>query len=275
MDCSAIADHLSPLADDELEQEMAERVRAHLDECPSCKRLLRDHMTIKQLLPQKLPFEKAPPGLRSAVLDQLDASPVNDFFHGLFTRLRAQPFLASGVAVTVFLAAFAGVLLVMNSHRLPPLVREVIAHHAEASQHAIEVPGTDAAQLSRVLRERFDRDISVPDLTSKDCTLMGASRRPVCDRSAIGIRYGHPKANVMLFVVSEARQEDFTSLCKPGTLQTKKINGETYFYCETKSCRAILWWENDDIILMTSCLPLPEPFETAREVRLGRFPHGT
>ncbi len=275
MDCGVFTDHLSPFADNELDQEMAEQVRGHLDECPRCQRLVRGHMTIKQLLPRKLPFEQAPPGLRAAVLDQLDASPSRDFFHGLFSRLRAQPFLASGVAVSAFLAVFAGILLVMNSHRLPPLLQDVLAHHVGAAQHPIEVPGTDASQLAGVLREKFDIDISIPDLSAKGCALMGASRCPLCDRPAIGIRYGHPKANVMLFALSEAHREDFPRICKAGTLQEKKIDGETYFYCETKSCRAILWWEKNDIIIMTSCLPFPDPFETAAEVRRGRFPHGT
>jgi anti-sigma factor (TIGR02949 family) len=274
MDCSGIADHLSPLADGELQQEMAEEVRAHLEQCPDCTRLLREHMTIKQLLPRKLPFEKAPPGLRAAILDHLDSWPINDMFHALFVRLRAQPFLASGVAVTAFLAVFAGVLLVMNSHRLPPLVREAIAHHAVASQHALQVPGSDARQIAQILKERFKRDISVPDLSDRDCTLMGAGRCPVCDRSAVEIRYGHPKANVTLLVISQAREEDFTNLCKPETLRTKTIDGETYFYCETRSCRAILWWQGDDIVIMTSCLALPAPFETARQVRGTSFPHG-
>jgi len=275
MDCSAIAGHLSPLADGELEQETAERVRAHLHECPHCNRLLQDHLTIKQLLPQKLPFEKASPGLKSAILDGLNASPVSDFFHVLFARFRAQPFLASGVAVTAFLAVFASVLLWMNRHGLPPLVREVIAHHAEASQHPLEIVTADASELARQIGLRWRRNIGVPDLSSKDCTLMGASRCPVSGRSAVEMRYGHPKAKVTLFVISGARKEDFTGLCKPGTLRKKRIGGKTYYYCETKSCRAIVWWEDDYIIVMTSCLPLPEPFETAREIRRACHSQGT
>jgi len=274
MDCGQIAEYLSPLADDELEPEIAEKVRAHIDGCPHCETLLRNHVKIKQLLPRLLPFQKAPVGLRSTIIERLDASPVNDFMHAFFSRLRAQPFVASGVAVTAFLAVFAFALVFVNSHRLPPLIQEVMAHHAEANQHPMRTPPWDPDKLAKVISERFNRDIVVPDLRSKDCTLRGFEECPVCERSAFEIRYGHPKANICLFVVPDASENDFVDLCKPGTLRTKQINGKTYYYCETKVSRAIVWWEDDSIVLMTSCLPLPDPFDTATAIRERPGPRG-
>ncbi len=267
MDCGQIAEYLSPLADNELEPEIAEKVRAHLDGCPRCQTLLRNHVKIKQLLPRLLPFQKAPVGLRSTIVERLDASPVNDFVHAFFSRLRAQPFVASGVAVTAFLAVFAFALVFMNSHRLPPLIREVMAHHADASQHPLQITTGDAARLRQEISARLNRDIVVPDLGESDCTLMGLEECPLCERSAIEIRYGHPKANICLFVVPDASESDFVQLCKPGTLRTRQINGKTYYYCETKVSRVIVWWEDDSIMLMTSCLPLPDPFGTATTIR--------
>jgi anti-sigma factor (TIGR02949 family) len=266
MDCGQIAEYLSPLADNELEPEIAEKVRAHLNGCPHCETLLQNHVKIKQLLPRLLPFQKTPAGLRSTILERLDASPVNDFVHAFFSRLRAQPFVASGVAVTAFLTVFAFAVVFMNSHRLPPLIREVMAYHAEASQHLLRIP-PDPNRLTKVISERFNRDIVVPDLSKSDCTLRGWEECPVCERSAVEVHYGHPKANVCLFVVPDVSEDDFVELCKPGTLGAKQINGKTYYYCETRACRAIVWWEDDFIVLMTSCLPLPDPFETATAVR--------
>lgn len=274
MDCGQTAEYLSLLADDELEPEIAEKVRAHIDGCPRCETLLQNHVKIKQLLPRLLPFQKAPAGLRSTIIERLDASPVNDFMHAFFSRLRAQPFVASGVAVTAFLAVFAFALVSMNSHRLPPLIREVMAHHADASQHPLQVATGDPERLTQEISTRLKKEIVVPDLRSKDCTLMGLEECPLGERSALEIRYGHPRANICLFVVPDASENDFVQLCKPGTLRTKQINGKTYYYCETKVSRAIVWWEDDSIMLMTSCLPLPDPFETATAIREKPGPRG-
>jgi len=267
MDCGQTSEYLSSLADDELEPEIAEKVRAHIDGCPLCETLLRNHVKIKQLLPRLLPFQKAPVGLRGTILERLDASPVNDFVHAFFSRLRAQPFVASGVAVTAFLTVFAFALVFVNSHRLPLLIREVMAHHADASQHPLRIATGDAARLRQEISARFNRDIVVPDLSESDCTLMGLEECLLCERSAFEIRYGHPKANICLFVVPDASESDFAQFCKPGTLRTKQIDGKTYYYCETKASRVIVWWEDDSIMLMTSCLPLPDPFGTATAIR--------
>lgn len=274
MDCGQIAQYLSPLADNELEPEIAERVRAHIDDCPHCETLLQNHLRIKRLLPRILPFQKAPPGLRSTILEGLDASPATDFIHAFFSRLRAQPFVASGVAVTAFLAVFAFALGFLNSHRLPPLIREVMAHHADASQHPLRIATGDAAKLSQEISARFDKEIAVPDLRAKDCALMGSEICSLCDRSSLEIRYGHAKSNVSLFVVPDASEDDFVQLCKPSTLRKKQIDGKTYYYCETKASRAIVWWEKNSIVLMTSSLPLPDPFETATVIREKPGPRG-
>ena len=149
-----------------------------------------------------------------------------------------------------------------------------MAHHADASQHRLQIPTGDPDKLTKLISERFNRDIVVPDLGESDCTLLGLEECPLCERSAFQIRYRHPKANICLFVVPDASESDFAQFCKPGTLRTKQINGKTYYYCETKASRAIVWWEDDSIMLMTSCLPLPDPFETATAIREKPGPRG-
>jgi len=268
MDCSGIADHLSPLADGELESEKVESVRAHLKNCPRCTRLFEIHVNVKQFLPQILPFKKAPPGLRAAILDRLGSTGASNLFHVFVSRLRAQPFLASVVAVTIFLAAFAGVLWLVNSQRLPLLIREVLHNHEEAYLHPLDVASANVGNAARELALRIRRKIGVPDLRSRDLTLRGFRQCPVCLKSAVEIRYWQPPdANLLLFVVPDAGQEEIEKLQKSGNFRKKRIAGETYYHCKTKSCRAIFWWEGDAIFLVTSCLTLPTPFETAREIR--------
>lgn len=267
MDCSAAADHLSPLADGELEHDQAETVRAHIQKCPRCSRLFQGHVNVKRLVPRMLPLQKAPPGLKSAILDSLESRRRRDFLHVLFARLRAQPFLGSAVAVTVFLAIFASVIWLMNSRRLPPLIREALGYHAEAHQYPLEVASADAGRLTRELTLRLKRKISVPDLRSKRCVLVGFRQCPVCCKSGVEIRYGHPSANLSLFVVPSCTEEETATLCRPDTMRQKRMDGQTYFYCQIKSGRAIFWREDDNLFLVTSTLALPDFFETAREIR--------
>jgi len=267
MDCTNVADHLSPLADGELEAEMAESVRAHLQKCPRCRRLFQTHRDIKTLVSRLLPIQKAPPGLKSAILESLPSSRTGHFFYVLFARLRAQPFLASAVAVTVFLGLFAFVILLVNSKRLPPLIREALLHHAEAHEYPLEVAGADPAKLEQELRRRFKREINVPDLKAKQCVLLGFRQCPVSTKPAAEIRYSHPNSNLSLFVVPVNGKEEIARLCKPGTLQVKKMDGQTYFYCDAKDGHAICWWNEDDVFLLTSTLNLPALFDAAKEVR--------
>ncbi len=267
MDCSSAAEHLSPLADGELQQDVAEGVRAHLQKCPRCHGLFQTHQDVKRLVSRLLPVQKAPPGLKSAILASLPSSRMSSFLHVLFARLRAQPFLASAVIVTAFLAVFASVILLMNSKRLPPLVREALLHHAEADEYPLEVAGADPTKVEQELRRRLNRDIAVPDLKAKQCLLLGFRQCPVCERPATEIRYTHPNANLSLFVVRTDGKAEIARLCKPGTLQVKKIDGQTYFYCDAKDGHVICWWKEDDVFLLTSTLGLPALFDAAREVR--------
>ncbi len=267
MDCSTVADHLSPLADGELEGREAETVRAHLDNCHHCHKLFKDLVKLKRLVPEVLPFEKAPPGLKSAILEKLDSSRIGDFFHLVFARLRAQPILASTVTVTMFLAVFAAALWVVNSHRLPPLIREVLGHHAEAHEYPLEVATADPSRLAKEVSLRLKKEINVPDLKSNKCTLMGFRECAVCLKSAVEIRYSHRDTNLSLFVVPVADGDEISRLCKPNTLRKKQMDGQTYYYCEGKSGQAVFWWEENDVFLVTTGAAFPMPFETAREIR--------
>jgi len=269
MDCSGIADHLSPLVDGELESEKAESVRAHLATCPFCRKTFQDHMSVKQLLSRKLLFEKAPPGLRAALLDQLDSLHVGGVFVTFLAGLRARPLVATGLAAILLVAIFASVLLLGDSRGLPPLLVEVLDHYAEASQVPLEVVSADAGHLAQVMSRSVKRDIGVADLKSNWCFLMGARKCPRCRWHAVEIRYLHPAGNVSCFMFSEVGKKAIAKLCKAGILREKRVDGRTYLTCKTDCGRAVLWMEGDRAFVVVSDFSLPSvcPFRIAGEIR--------
>ena len=265
MNCGEIADHLSPLADEELERVKADRVRAHLSDCPPCNRHFQSLLHLKRRLPEILPFRTSPPGLRSAILDRLGSSARGDFFHVFLSRLRAQPFLASAVGVTVFLALFASALLFVHSRSMPPLIREVLFSHTETYQPPLEFVSADAGKLTRELSLRMRRKVEVPGL--KECTPMGFRQCPLSGKSAVEIRYGHRQAILSLFIVPEMRSGEVKRLCKDGCYRKKEINGKMYGYCEAESCGAVFWSENESVFVVTSTLGTSFLFDVAGAIR--------
>jgi mycothiol system anti-sigma-R factor len=269
MDCSGIANHFSPLLDGELEREKAERVRAHLAECRHCNKSFQDHMAVKRLLSQKLLFEKAPPGLRSGILDRLDSPRAGDFFPLLLAKIRSKPILASGTAVTAVVGALAYALFFTNPKGLPPLIAQVLRGHATAYHAALDIASEDVGEIARGIGPRVRRNIGVPDLKSKWCFLLGARACPLCGNPGAEMRYLHPAGSISFFLVSHAGERTITRLRHCGKLKKKRIGDRSYLYCERTCGRFISWWEGDDIFTVTSdvCLPSAFVFEVAREIR--------
>ncbi len=266
MDCSGIADHLSPLLDGELESAEAEIVRAHLAECPRCRKSYNDHTNVKQLLSRKLLFKNTPPGLRSAILDGLGSSGMGDFFHTFLARLRAKPLVASGLAVLVLLAIWVSVLLLPTSHRFAPVLLGLLDNYAEASLAPLDVLSADAGHLAKKMSQSLNRNISVADLKGKWGFLVGARKCPICHKDAVEIRYLHPAGNFSHFMVLDAGKKAIAELCKSRELEEKRIDGAIYLYCEKACGRVIVWWEGDDIFVVRSGLRLPS-FDIARDIR--------
>jgi anti-sigma factor (TIGR02949 family) len=266
MDCNRITDHLSPLVDGELEGEHAENVRAHLAECPRCNKSYHDRLHVKHILSTKLFLEKAPPSLRTAILDRLETPRIGDFLYFFFSKLRAKPFLAATVGVTIFLAAFAAVIALVNSHQLPPLVREALAHHVETDQ-PLNIVDRDAGKVSRAMSSMLGTTVGVPDLRSKRLLLVGGKQWSVCGKLGAHIRYVHPASYVELFIVPVPRKEEIPKLCKPDTLQKEQVGGNSYFHCNANCGRVVMWWAGDSVFLVTSDLDFLYALDIACEVR--------
>jgi anti-sigma factor (TIGR02949 family) len=266
MDCDRFTDHLSPLVDGELEKEHAKSVRAHLAECPRCNKSYHDHLHVKHILSTKLFLEKAPPSLRTAILDRLETPRIGDFLHIFFSKLRAKPFLAATVGVTIFLAAFAAVIALVNSHQLPPLVREALAHHVETDQ-PLNIVDRDAGKVSRVISSMVGRTVWVPDMRCKRLSLVGGRQWAVCGKLGAHIRYVHPASYVELFIVPVPRKEEISKLCKPATLEEEQVGGNSYFHCSANCGRVVMWWAGDSVFLVACDLDLSNVLDIACEVR--------
>jgi len=269
MDCSGIADHLSPLLDGELEHDKAERVRAHLERCPRCRKSYQHHMSVKRVLSRKLLFEKAPPGLRSAILDRLDSAPGGDFLYAFVAKLRAMPPVAAGLALILLIVIYSSIVLLVRSDRLPPLVLGMMSNYAKAYQPPLEINTGDAEEVAQTMSVMMEKEITVADLKGMWFFLMGGRKCLLCSSPAIEIRYLHPAGNLSFFIVSEVGQSEIARLCRSGTLKQKEVGGKRYLCCQMKFGRAVLWWKGEDIFAVTSdsCLPSVCLLDAAEGIR--------
>jgi mycothiol system anti-sigma-R factor len=268
MDCSGIADHLSPLLDGELEGEKAESVRAHLAQCPRCRKAFQDHGKVKRLLSEKLFLEQAPARLKSAILDRLDSLSTGDFFSRMSARLRARPRVVWSTAAVLLAGVVWSVLQMVNHYHLPPLLLELAGHHAETKQPPLEVVSADPGEVARTIGRMLNREVGVADLKSQWCFLIGARRCPAC-RNAAEVRYLHPAGSFSYFLVWDAGEKAIRKLRKLETVREERMDGGECLCCNLKCGRTIFWWQDDDIFAVRSgpCLPYPHLLDIAGEIR--------
>ncbi len=268
MDCSGIAELISPLLDGELKGDEADKVTAHVDKCAACSEIVQGHQTVKRLITEKLPFHKASPRLRSAVRQQIGPRSHQGAFSIFLRGLRPKPLIASGVATLLVIGLTLAVIFT-NSPRVPPLLLQLVQGHAEANQAPLEFVGAStgdiATQISRVLK----RQVVVADLDSRWCFLIGARRCPRCNNPSVEIRYYHPAGRLSLFMLSGVNQKAVAKLCKSGSLHKREVNGATYLTCRTDCGRVVLWMDGEDAYVVKCDFSLPAvcPFEIAGDIR--------
>jgi anti-sigma factor (TIGR02949 family) len=268
MDCSEIADRLSPFLDGELEGDEAEGVGMHLEECASCKKRYQDHQWVKEVLARKLSFQKAPPRFRSDLLDRL-GTPTGGGSLALFIeKLRARPLMASGLAMCA-VVILASVVTLMNSVHIPPALANLLHHSAEAFESPLDVSSADVGFVSRRMSRALGKKVKVPDLTCKRCTLEGARQCPDCECDSLEARYRHPAGKISFYMFSDVGKRAVSKLCKSGSLRKKSVDGRTYLTCNTDCGRFVLWMEKDDVCVVVSDFSVSSacPFDIAGEIR--------
>jgi anti-sigma factor (TIGR02949 family) len=156
--CQRICDLLAQYADGTLSDAERAEVQRHLDACPPCQAIAGKECGARQLLracAERLRTEPVPPGLRSRC-QALSCSPQAG--HSWF-----RP--AVKFAIAALLIIFTGSLLAIVTRQSDALLAaQLTADHMKCFGFFRPDPGTtmDAAQVERMLMERFGFDVHVP-----------------------------------------------------------------------------------------------------------------
>jgi anti-sigma factor (TIGR02949 family) len=202
--CQRICDLLAQYADGTLSDAERAEVQRHLDACPPCQAIAGKECGARQLLracAERLRAEPVPPGLRSRCQALSCGSQVG---HPWFRR-------AVKFAIAALLIIFTGSLVSIVTRQSDALLAaQLTADHMKCFGLFRPDPGTtmDAAQVERMLMERFGFDVHVPPSSDAGAVeLVNARRCLYADGRIPHLMYEANGQDMSLFILEGESRE--------------------------------------------------------------------
>ena len=202
--CQRICDLLAQYADGTLSDAERAEVQRHLDACPPCQAIAGKECGARQLLracAERLRAEPVPPGLRSRCQALSCGSQAG---HPWFRR-------ALKFAIAALLIIFTGSLVSIVTRQSDALLAaQLTADHMKCFGLFRPDPGTtmDAAQVERMLMERFGFDVHVPPSSDAGAVeLVNARRCLYADGRIPHLMYEANGEDMSLFILEGESRE--------------------------------------------------------------------
>jgi len=205
-----MADHgerhlLHAYIDDELDLVRSMELEEHLAQCPDCAQQVVSYRALRQAITPELSY-KAPGGLRSAVLDELE----NAERRKPAARARRTMTWWSWAAVAAsLLIAAAGLTINLVHRQQQTLAREIVAEHVRSlmANHLTDVLTSDQHTVKPWFTGKLDFSPQVRDLSGDGFELVGGRLEYVDGRSAAAIVYRRRKHLINLFTLPSSDSE--------------------------------------------------------------------
>jgi anti-sigma factor RsiW len=166
--------------DGEVDAVAAADIERHAERCPECRALLAELEQWRTRLRRELPYEQAPPQLRTRITAMLDREP--EAAAAARPRpWRTRPFwlgavggLGAALAASVAWLLLAPVLL-RSAPPAAPLLDELVAAHVDSlmPQHLTDVVSTDRHTVKPWFAGHADVSPVVADFTTQGYRLLG------------------------------------------------------------------------------------------------------
>jgi mycothiol system anti-sigma-R factor len=229
MNCRDTTRRLGAYLDGELSSVASERVRRHLDGCPTCLRHFDQQLGLAAAIRADLPYHQAPAALRTRVRCAVRAASAP-------AAPPARQFRLMALAASLLLAVAAGWTLGTQRGGLPSgsdLAGQVLTGHIRSLMvdHLNDVESSDHHTVKPWFDGKLDYSPPVPDLSPEGFTLLGGRLDYIGGRPVAAIAYARRRHVINLYVwpggESEAR---VSSTSRQGyTLLHWKRGGMTYW----------------------------------------------
>jgi anti-sigma factor RsiW len=225
-----------------LTSELIEAKR-HIRHCAKCSEFFREEETLKNLIRERTPREKAPPSLRENVLAEIAK------WHGQKSSNRYNIF-RSGIIDRAILPALILVFIILLTGLIFYFVSFEQEHKSLASllaeDHITNIP--EAAQIlssePRYIEDWFmgkvDFVVKVPEL--RGAKLIGGRLCRVENNRIALLFYKKDGKPISLFVMDD-------SMADIGKVE---IQGKNLYHQSEKGCNLIFWWEKGVVYALVS-----------------------
>ncbi len=215
MSCIRTQQMMDAWLDGELDPSTGEEISHHVGQCADCAALKARREQLRATLQAAAPRYAAPPALRSAVLNQLQAAQQPPVARPLTTSRGPSWWQATAMAaatsiVTALvtwgtlgkLSAPSGEQVALADQDRRPVREQLVARHVASlsAPSLIEVPSSDSHVIKPWFQGKIDFAPVVRDLSAQGFTLLGARMERVSGQRAVAVVYKIREHPINLFV---------------------------------------------------------------------------
>jgi len=225
----------------------AVEAKRHIKHCAECAEFFREEETLKNLIRERAPREKAPPSLRESILGKIGKR------HGQKSSNRLYNIFLSGKVMKMVPPVLIGMFLILAASSIFYFVSLNQGHQSLAAllaeDHITNIP--EAAQILSSepisvedwFRGKVDFVVKVPEL--RGATLHGGRLCRIKNHRIALLFYEKDKKTISLFVMDD-------SLVDLPSIGKIEIHGKKLHYQSEKGCNLIFWREQGVVYALVS-----------------------
>lgn len=218
--------------------------KRHIKHCAKCSEFFRGEETLKNLIKERAPREKAPPSLREKVLAEIakrHGQKLSDRFHNVFRSIRTAriiPLTLIGVfLILLAILVFYSVSLNQEHQSLAYLLAE---DHITNIPETAQILSSEPRSVEDWFRGKVDFMLKVPEL--RGATLRGGRLCRIKNSRIALLFYEKDKKTISLFAMDD-------SLADIGKVE---IQGKNLYHQSEKGCNLIFWREKGIVYALVS-----------------------
>jgi len=207
MNCQEMNRLIHAYIDGELDLVRSLEVEQHLEHCPSCALMLKNHQRLRSTMTSGSLYYNSPPGLQKRVQSAVRKTVKSE--RTLWAREWGWLGAGLSLAAAAILLALILVPAFMRRSSDDLLAQETVSAHVRSlmASHLTDVSSSDQHTVKPWFNGKLDIAPPVLDLTAQGFTLIGGRLDYVDEKAAASIVYRRRKHVINLFVTQATDSE--------------------------------------------------------------------